>query len=191
MNETISNNAIGHNAVRIEVVTSYEQLLHAYAVRSICFMEETGLAASQTFDGNDYQATHLIIYSGDEPVGALRIRWFHGFARIERTGFRQAYRSAAILRQTAAFAFEHIARKGYAQVYTHAKPVYARLWRKVLGFKETGREPMLFKGHEEPYIELVRELDMPDNAITLDTDPNILFRVEGLWDAPSLHEAGS
>ena len=30
-----------HNQIRTEVVTTYQQLLHAYAIRSICFIEET------------------------------------------------------------------------------------------------------------------------------------------------------
>src|SRR6202012_2394034 len=76
-----------HNQIRCEVVTTYEQLLHAYAIRSICFMEEHGVKAQQNFDGNDYQATHVVVYAGEEPVGALRIRWFKDFAKFERTAF--------------------------------------------------------------------------------------------------------
>src|ERR1051326_1324103 len=87
-----------HNQIRTEVVTTYEQLLHAYAIRSICFMEEHGVKAQQTFDGNDYQATHMIVYVGDEPVGTLRIRWFKDFAKIERSSFRQAYRDMRVLK---------------------------------------------------------------------------------------------
>jgi hypothetical protein len=70
------------NAIRLVVVTNSEQLLHAYAVRSICFMEETGLAAKRAFDGNDFQATHIVAYADEEPIGATRIRWFNGFAKI-------------------------------------------------------------------------------------------------------------
>ena len=87
-----------HNQIRSEIVTTYEQLLHAYAIRSICFMEEHGVKAQQTFDGNDYQATHVIVYSGDEPIGTLRIRWFKDFAKFERTAFRKAYRNTHIVK---------------------------------------------------------------------------------------------
>ncbi len=103
----------GHNQIRCEVVTTYEQLLHAYAVRSICFMEEHRVKAQHNFDGNDYQATHMIVYAGDEPVGALRIRWFKDFAKLERLAFREAYRNAHVLKTFVFFAFDHIARKGY------------------------------------------------------------------------------
>src|ERR1700722_10895551 len=119
----------GHNQIRTEVVTTYQQLLHAYAIRSICFMEEHGVKAQQTFDGNDYQATHMIVYAGEEPIGALRIRWFKDFAKLERTGFRPAYNANFYLKEMLAFVFSHIARKGYSRAITHCSPKYARLWQ--------------------------------------------------------------
>ena len=72
MGHDVRGIAPGHNQLRTEIVTTYEQLLHAYAVRSICFMEEHGVPARHEFDGNDYQATHVIAYAGDEPIGTLR-----------------------------------------------------------------------------------------------------------------------
>jgi hypothetical protein len=178
-----------HNQIRTEVVTTYEQLLHAYAIRSICFMEEHGVPAHHEFDGNDYQATHVIVYSGDEPIGTLRIRWFKDFAKFERTSFRKAYRNTRTLKAAADFSFDHVARKGFDKVITHAQPKYARLWRIILGFKDAGKEPVRFDGHAEPYIELVKELTPPPNAISASTDPAVLFRIEGFWDAPSEYEA--
>jgi len=188
MNDTGNQGSIGHNSVRVEIVTTQEQLQHAYAIRAICFMEE-GVAAGQAFDGNDLQATHVIIYAGQEPVGALRIRWFKDFAEIERSAFRKAYRNPRHLKIAAEFVFRHIARKGYTRVVTHAKPLYARLWQKMLGFKVVEKPQVLFVGHDEPYIELIKELDSPANAINLATDPTVLFRTEGDWDRPSEYEA--
>jgi len=179
-----------HNQIRAEVVTTYQQLLHAYAIRSICFMEEHGVKAQQTFDGNDYQATHMIVYAGDEPIGALRVRWFKDFAKIERMAFRQAYRNVHVLKAFVQFMFNHIARKGYSTVIAHAQPKYARLWRIAFGFRTVERKkPLYFDGHEEPYIELIKELTPPENAISVSTDPAVMFRTEGFWDAPSEYEA--
>jgi hypothetical protein len=181
-----------HNQIRCEVVTTYEQMLHAYAIRSICFMEEHGVPAQHEFDGNDYQATHVIAYSGNEPIGTLRIRWFRDFAKFERTSFRKAYRNAHTLKALSFFVFDHVARKGYDKVITHAQPKYARLWRMILGFKNAeGKKPIYFDGHAEPYIELVKDLTPPENAISANTDPAILFRTEGFWDAPSEYETAA
>ena len=181
-----------HNQIRIEIVTTYEQLLHAYAIRSICFMEEHGVPARHEFDGNDYQATHVIAYAGDEPIGTLRIRWFKDFAKFERTSFRRAYRDMRTVKAVAEFSFDHVARKGFDKVITHAQPKFARLWRMSLGFKNAeGKKPVYFEGHEQPYIELVKELTPPSNAISERTDATVLFRIEGSWDAPSQYEIAS
>jgi hypothetical protein len=181
-----------HNQIRCEVVTTFEQMQHAYAIRAICFMEEHGVKALQAFDGNDYQATHMIVYAGDEPIGALRIRWFKDFAKIERMAFREAYRNTHILKAFVYFVFEHIARKGYDKVIAHAQPKYARLWRMVFGFKKVdGKAPFYFDGHPEPYTELVKELTPPENAISVRTNPAVMFRTEGFWDAPSEFETAA
>jgi hypothetical protein len=180
----------GHNAVRFEVVKTQEQMLDALSIRAIVYMEDEGVAARLAFDGNDFQATHVVGYDGDEPFAAIRIRWFNGFAKLERMAMRKAFRNARVVRTFLDFVFSHIARKGYPTVLTHAAPVYARLWCKLYKWEEvTHKEPAHFKGHEEPYVELVKHLDVPANAITADTDVTTLYRVEGAWDRPSSFEA--
>jgi len=94
-----------------------------------------------------------------------------------------------VIKACAQFTFDHVARKGYDKVITHAKPKYARLWRTLLGFRiAEGKEPVYFAGHDEPYLELVKDLVLPQNAISQNTDATILFRTEGYWDTPSKFE---
>jgi hypothetical protein len=174
---------------RVTIVTDSEQLLHAYAVRSICFMEETGLTAHRAFDGNDFQATHVVVYAGDEPIGAARVRWFSGFAKIERTAFRKAWRNPRVLKQAAEFIFEHAARKGYSKVITLAKPQYAVVWMRLLGFRQVAGRPPSLSGEGELFVELIKDLTPAEDAISIDTDPSVLFRVEGSWHVPSPFEA--
>ena len=145
---------------------------------------------AQTFDGNDYQATHFIVYADDEPIGTVRVRWFRDFAKFERASFRPAWRNIHVISNCANFVFDHVARKGFDKVITHAQPKYARMWRTMLGFRPMdGKGPLLFDGHEEPYIELVKQLSVPSNAITEETDSTVLFRIEGFWDVPSEFES--
>ena len=177
------------NDVRMRVVTTSEGFIHAMAIRSICILEETGHTIAQAIDGNDFQATHIVAYAGDEPIGATRIRWFRDFAKIERTAFRKAWRSARILKNCSDFIFSHVARKGYSTLITHAEPKYARVWEMVLGFETVdGRPPVITPGHE-PYVELVKHLNPPSEAISLQSAPHVMFRIEGYWDAPSAFEA--
>ena len=161
--------------------------MHACAVRSICFLEEHGNSVAWLFDGNDYMATHVVIYHGDEPIGSARVRWFKDFAKIERTCFRKAYRSIALLKAFAAFGFDHIARKGYTRVITHAGPKYARLWKTVLGFHGSDKEPAYYEGHE-PYYEVWRDIEPAPEPIGLTSSCMVLFRTEGQWDEPGVFE---
>jgi hypothetical protein len=179
----------GNNSYHVKVVTSPEEMIHVIAIRSICFMEETGLSAKQAHDGNDYQATHVIMYCGDEPIASLRIRWFKDFAKIERTALRKAYRNSNALRALGDFVFAHIARKGYDVAITHANPLLARLWRTLFGFKESANKPRLrFAGHATDYVELVKVLSVPVDAIGIETPASVLMRIEGSWDVPSEFE---
>ncbi len=186
-------NALTHgsdNSIRLVVVRSHEQLQHAYAVRSICFMEDTGISVKRAFDGNDFQATHIVAYADDEPIGATRIRWFHGFAKIERTAFRKAFRSARTLKQCSNFIFDHVAQKGYSRLVTLARRDFAMVWIRVLGFRQAdGCAVTIREG--EPYLTLVKELKAPLDAITIETDPNILMRIEGAWDIATAFEGDS
>jgi hypothetical protein len=179
---------IGRNSFRVEVVKTMDQLVQVFALRAICFMEDTGLPFDHAFDGNDLQATHVIGYDGDEPISTVRVRWFKDFAKIERTAFRKSHRTIPNIKILANFTFAHIARKGYSVAITHAAPLYARLWRMHFGFREvSGKPPVEY--HGEKYRELVRPLEIPSNAITLDTDVAVLFRTEGDWDMPAKYEA--
>lgn len=176
----------GHNAFRVEVVTTPQQFLHVMGIRAICYTEDTHFPMDQAIDGNDYQCTHIIAYVGDEPVGAGRIRWFKDFAKIERTAFRPSYRDMSYLKIYAEFVFSHIARKGYSRAITHASTKYARLWRILLGMKPVNKPAAIYFGEE--YVELVKELHVPENAITSDSDVEILFRTEGAWDRAGRYE---
>lgn len=179
---------LGDNSIHLKVVTDAETLSHAMIVRSVAIYEELGLTVRQAFDGNDYQATHIVAYAGEEPIGATRIRWFRDFAKIERTCFRKAWRSARTLRQCSSFIFDHVARKGYATLITHAEPELARVWERVLGFEYVAGRPAVQTGDNEPYIELVKRLELPADVISRASEPKILFRIEGMWDEPCAYE---
>lgn len=176
----------GHNAFRVQVVTNPQQFMHVMAIRAICYTEDTIFPMDQAIDGNDYQCTHIIAYLGDEPIGAGRLRWFKDFAKIERTAFRPRYRNSEYLSAYLEYAFAHIARKGYSRVITHASAKFARLWRITLGMKLVDKPPALYFGEE--YFELEKALEVPANAITSSSAVEILFRVEGAWDASGRYE---
>ena len=181
----------GHNAIKMAVVTSPEQFMHALAIRAVCFLEQGDMTYEQTVDGNDYQCTHILAYAGTEPIGATRIRWFRDFAKIERTAFRKQYRSARTLKLCSDFIFDHVAQKGYDLLLTHAEPSFARVWEMVLGFERVTDRPEFRYDKMEPLVELFKRLSPKEGAVNPASDPKVLSRIEGHWDAPHPFEAVS
>jgi hypothetical protein len=176
----------GHNAFRVEVVTTAEQFLHVMGIRAICYTEDTQFPMGHAIDGNDYQCTHIICYLGDEPIGAGRIRWFKDFAKSERTAFRPRFRQMRYLDGYADFVCSHAARKGYSRLMVHASAKYARLWRMKYGMRLVDKPAATYFG--EQYLELVKDLEVPRDAITCDSSIETLFRTEGAWDRASRYE---
>lgn len=186
----VESSRAGHNAerhIRFELVSTPQHWLHATAIRSICFLEEHDAKAELVFDGNDYMATHALAYDGDEPIGTARIRWFKDFAKIERMSLRKPYRGMPVVKNFAWFLFDHIARKGYTRVITHAGAKYARLWKSLLGFQNSGKEPYRYEG-QEPFYEIWKDLQPVLDAISLESSGVVLSRTEGAWDEPSIFE---
>lgn len=170
------------NSINMSIVTTPEQFMQAMAIRAICFMEQPGITYKGAIDGNDYQSTHILAYNDKEPIGATRIRWFKDFAKIERTAFRADYRSPRILKQCSNFIFDHVAMKGYNMLITHANPSLARVWQMVLGFELVKEKQPFVSFDGDGYVELVKHIKHPTNALNINTDPTILLRVEGQWD---------
>ena len=178
----------GRNSFRVEVVKTMEQLIQVFALRAICFMDDAGLPYDHAFDGNDLQATHVVGYDGDEPIPNDATAFGEDQAKIDSMAMRKSHRSIPNIKLLLNFAFAHIARKGYPVAITHAAPIYARLWRMHFGFRDVpGKPPVEY--HGEKYFELMRQLEVPSNAIALDTDTAVLFRTEGDWDTPTKYEA--
>ena len=153
-------------------------------------MEDTAAAARHEFDGNDYQATHVILYAGDEPIGSPASSVVQGFRQDSNVLlFRKAYRDIRAVKALADFAFDHVARKGYDKIITHSLPMHARLWKISSDLRAPkARSRFISTVIDEPCIELVKVITPPLNAISEHTDVAVLFRTEGFWDAPSEFE---
>lgn len=172
----------GANSLKIVVATTPEQMRDITILRSICFVHEQGIPASYIFDGNDQQSTHFVFYDGDEPIGSLRIRWFAGFAKYERTCFREKYRNPFIIKRCILATFDHVARKGFTRIITQSEPRLTRLWVKLLGFEILEGKETYVLDHEEPYITIEGHIPAHADPITVDSNSEVLFRVEGEWD---------
>ncbi|MES1200113.1 MAG: GNAT family N-acetyltransferase [Pseudomonadota bacterium] len=172
--------------IEVEVARTLPDLMQAFAVRTLVYMGEQHCPHDEEYDGNDFSgATHLLARSGGEPVGSLRIRWFADFCKIERVAVRREHRSGRVAGALIDFAYALAAKKGYRTAIGHIQVRLVPFWKRSGGTQiRPGRPLFHFSDHE--YVEVVRDLDPPQDAIGLDTPPLVLLRPEGAWDEPGV-----
>jgi predicted GNAT family N-acyltransferase len=157
-------------------------------VRSVVYMGEQHCPYDEEYDGNDFAgATHLILSSGGEPVGVVRIRWFSDFAKLERMALRKEFRGNRAVMVLIREAFNLAARKGYRRIMGHAQRRVATFWvRHFNGRIRAERATFQFSDHD--YVEMEADLTPPADALTVDSDPMVLIRPEGEWDKVGILE---
>ncbi|KCZ94326.1 GNAT family N-acetyltransferase [Hyphomonas johnsonii] len=169
-------------------VRTLDDFQKVVAIRAAVFMAEQDCPYEEEFDGNDFCATHFVVFDGDSPVGTLRLRWFAGFAKLERVVLLRGQRGRPALQVMLAEAFELATRKGYrrmiAQIQARLWPVWSRTFRCRL----TADRPRFWFSDFE-YAEI--EIDLPEHprALAPDSDPMVMIRPEGEWDAPGVLDA--
>ena len=82
--------------VTIKLASTSDELLQCYVLRAAVFMGEQQCPYWEEFDGNDYSASHLMLYVDGEPAASMRVRWFSGFAKLERAIILKRYRSMGL-----------------------------------------------------------------------------------------------
>ncbi|HEX4199003.1 MAG TPA: hypothetical protein VHZ26_16320 [Caulobacteraceae bacterium] len=173
-------------AMRVDIARSLNDLAQVMAVRTLVYMGEQVCPYDEEFDGNDFcGATHLILRAGLEPVGVVRMRWFAGFAKLERLAIRKEYRGGPGLMMLARAAFQLAGRKGYRTLMGHAQLRLTPFWKRHFGgWVRPGRPAFSFSGYD--YVEMEFALEPPADAVTIDADPLVLVRPEGDWDHPGV-----
>ena len=66
-----------HPVVTIKLASTSDELMQCYMLRAAVFMGEQACPYDEEFDGNDYTASHVIMYVDSEPVVSNRHRKFH------------------------------------------------------------------------------------------------------------------
>jgi predicted GNAT family N-acyltransferase len=174
--------------VSVRVVRSLDDLQKVNILRALTYMAEQACPYDEEFDGNDLCALHLLALEQGEPVGALRLRFFNDFCKIERVCVDPRRRGGAILVHLMAHAFEIASRKGYRRMLAHMQTRLEEMWSHVMTCRVVDRE----KGFGFSGISyLTLEIPLPEHpdAISFDADPYLLLRPEGEWDRPGVLEA--
>ena len=174
------------NELSVTVARTIDDFMRVTAIRSAVYMAEQKCPYEEEFDGNDFSATHLIGYVGDEPAACLRIRYFAGFAKVERLAVRHEFRRSRLSFQIAKAAIELCRAKGYRTIYAHAQRRLLNFFDR-LGFRLLeGGKPFAFSDFD--YVEIVLDTTPHPKAIALGVDPYIMIRPEGRWHVPGILE---
>jgi predicted GNAT family N-acyltransferase len=70
--------------LEVKQVTSKEQLEDAYLVRRTVFVHEQQVPEEEEIDQFEDEATHVVLYDNEEPIGAARVRVLDGIGKLER-----------------------------------------------------------------------------------------------------------
>lgn len=167
----------------VTAARSLEDLSRIIAIRSAVYIAEQNCPYLEEFDGNDFAATHLIGYVGDEPAGCLRIRHFADFAKLERLAVRHEFRSTRLAFKLVRGGIDLCRMKGYSRLYGHAQKRLTNFWGR-FGFKPLpDASEFMFSDFE--YVEMVLDTVRHPEAIRIGDDPFRILRAEGKW-----HETG-
>ena len=172
--------------VRIKVAHGIEDIGKVFAVRSIVYIGEQRCPYDEEFDGNDFAGGHLLALVGEEPVGCVRLRYFGGFAKVERLAVRGEYRRRGIGRRLVEAAADFARAKGYDTLYAHAQKRLLPFWAGQGFHVMEPCAPFAFSDFE--YVEIVKTVAPAPDAVGLGSDPLVLIRPEGSWDRPGILE---
>ncbi len=177
--------------ISVSIANTMDQLQAVFALRAVVYMGEQNCPYDEEFDGNDLAgATHLIAREGRQPVGVCRIRWFNGFAKLERVAVVRGRRNGRVVRALWKATEDLAARKGFRYLLGHVEPALLAFWERCAGLKRrVGRPSFYFSDRE--YVETLAELPLRNDALDLDSEPLVLLRPEGRWDNPGVLDVSS
>ena len=111
----------GKKDIGITVARSLDDMMKVNAIRNAVYIGEQECPYDEEYDGNDFAATHLLAYIGDEPVGCLRVRFFADFLKFERMAIRKEFRKSRAAIQLAHAGLKLGQKKGYRHAYAHSQ----------------------------------------------------------------------
>ena len=173
-------------ALSVKVARSFDDLARAVAIRGAVYIGEQECPYAEEFDGNDFSATHVIGYVGDEPAGCMRIRYFADFAKVERLVVRKEFRSSGLARELVDGSVAHCRAKGYERVYVYAQKRLVKFWAKCGFVVSPNARELEFSDFD--YIEMINSAPRRSDAISEATDPYVIIRPEGEWSRPGILE---
>lgn len=122
--------------MNIQQVTTQDQLEDAYKVRRKVFVDEQQVSEEEEIDQFEDDATHIVLYDNNEPIGAARVRVLDGIGKLERICVLQSSRKKGagkiLVTKLEEIAESQGVNKLKLNAQTHAIPFYQRLGYEVV-----------------------------------------------------------
>jgi GNAT superfamily N-acetyltransferase len=180
---TTMTQSIGGEAVATRLAMRMEDSLQAFAVRAACFIGELDVPYSEEFDGHDFSATHIIAYVGNEPAGAVRVRWFQSFAMPERLAVLQRFRGHNIGQLLLERCRTLAVSRGCNTLYAQALPADVKYWEKQ-GWRRLVAEGA--SSGPKHIVAMVRAVDPSKPLPAVETPESVLLGREMQLDASGM-----
>jgi GNAT superfamily N-acetyltransferase len=167
--------------LEVGIVRNQDDVFAAMAIRAIVMVGEVDRKFSDEFDGADMNATLILVRVGGEPAGTIRLRWYAGFAKLERVAILRAHRSLRVFNALAKCAIDHAREKGFSKLYGHALPDTVKLWQR-FGFEPMPGGAIANYGRPEwSLVVMTGDLDPTCGSEELMNDHELLMRPEHGW----------
>jgi len=125
------------NRPTFRIAQSLDDLIKAFIVRGIVFMDEQGVSFREEMDEHEHAAIHILGEIEGEPMAAARIRLLGPFAKLERMAIRREYRGRGYGSALLGFAMKVARERGVTQFKLHAQTTALAFYAKQ-GFQPQG-----------------------------------------------------
>lgn len=139
----------------VKSVATKEELNDAFHVRTEVFVKEQGVAPEKEMDEHEAHADHIVVYDGQTPVGAGRLRLVGGLAKLERICVLASYRKLGLGNLIVGKLEEKAKEKGLSQAKLHGQ-VHAGKFYEKAGYHQLSDDVFLEEGI--PHIAMIKNL---------------------------------
>ncbi|WP_152657321.1 GNAT family N-acetyltransferase [Oceanobacillus sp. CFH 90083] len=120
----------------VKIATSPEDLQAVYQIRHEVFVIEQSVPSELEMDEFDKTATHFIVYDGETPIAAARLRFMDGYGKLERICVLKSQRGRSIGKKIIQKMEQEIIHQDLHQAklnaQTHAQDFYQKLGYQVI-----------------------------------------------------------
>lgn len=122
--------------MRIKIVTTSEEIKHAYFIRTTVFVDEQKVPMEEEIDEHEDEAIHFVGYEGDKPVAASRLRFVDKYGKLERICILKEHRNKSYGSKIIQAMEKEVLKKGINKAklnaQTQATEFYNRLGYKIV-----------------------------------------------------------